>query len=136
MDLLKAIEMASEGMRAQGTRMKVISENMANAETTGKNASELPYQRQLVTFKNVLDRTSKTRHVKVDEITKDKSDFILKYDPAHPAADARGYVKMPNVNTLVEMMDMREAQRAYEANLSVIDNTRTMMARTVDLLKR
>lgn len=135
MDLLKAIEMASEGMRAQGTRMKVISENLANAETTGKNANELPYQRQLVTFKNVLDRTTKTRHVKVDEVTKDRSDFILKYDPAHPAADARGYVKMPNVNTLVEMMDMREAQRSYEANLGVIEMSRDMLMRTIDMLR-
>ncbi len=135
MDLLKAIEMASEGMRAQGTRMKVISENMANAETTGKSPNDLPYQRQLVTFKNVLDRASKTRHVKVDQVTKDKSDFILKYDPAHPAADAKGYVKTPNVNTLVEMMDMREAQRSYEANLGVIEMSRDMLMRTVDMLR-
>ena len=135
MDLLKAMEMASEGMKAQGTRMKVISENMANAETTGKNPNELPYQRQLVTFKNVLDRASRTRHVKVDEISKDKNDFILKYDPSHPAANAKGYVKMPNVNPLVEMMDMREAQRSYEANLGVIEMTRDMLMRTIDMLR-
>lgn len=135
MDLLQAMQMASEGMKAQGTRMKVISENMANAETTGKNKNELPYQRQLVTFKNVLDRTNKTRHVKADEITKDKSDFILKYDPSHPAADSKGYVKMPNVNPLVEMMDMREAQRSYEANLGVIEMTRDMLMRTIDMLR-
>ena len=135
MDLLKAMEMAAEGMRSQGTRMKVISENMANAETTGKNANEQPYQRQLVTFKNVLDRASGTRHVKVDEISKDRSDFVMKYDPSHPAANAKGYVKMPNVNPLVEMMDMREAQRSYEANLGVIEMTRDMLMRTIDMLR-
>ncbi len=135
MDLLKAMEMAAEGMRSQGTRMKVISENMANAETTGKNANEQPYQRQLVTFKNVLDRASGTRHVKVDEISKDRSDFTLKYDPSHPAANAKGYVKMPNVNPMVEMMDMREAQRSYEANLGVIEMTRDMLMRTIDMLR-
>ena len=135
MDLLKAMTMASKGMQAQGVRMRVISENMANAETTSKTAGGNPYQRQLVTFKNELNRADDVREVSVDKIIKDKSDFLMKYDPSHPSADARGYVKMPNVNSLVEMMDMREAQRSYEANLGVIEVARAMLMRTVDLLR-
>lgn len=135
MDLMKAIELAAKGMKAQGVRMKVISENMANAETTAKSADQDPYRRQIVTFKDEVNRADKTRAVAVDKITTDKSDFVLKYDPSHPAADDKGYVKMPNVNTLLEMMDMREAQRSYEANLGVIDVSKSMLIRTIDLLR-
>jgi flagellar basal-body rod protein FlgC len=135
MDLLKAMEMAAKGMKAQGTRMRVISENLANAETTGTTPGQRPYQRQIVTFKNELDRSDRLRHVEVDKIMSDKSDFVLKFDPNHPAADQNGYVKMPNVNPLIEMMDMREAQRSYEANLGVIDMARSMLTRTIELLR-
>ena len=135
MDLLKAMEIAAAGMKSQGARMRVISENMANAETTGKTKGELPYRRQLVTFKNIVDRLTKTKHVEVDKIVQDGSDFRLKYDPSHPAADKNGYVKLPNVNPLVEIMDMREAQRSYEANLGVIEMARSMLIRTIDLLR-
>lgn len=135
MDLITAMGMAAKGMKAQGVRMRVISENLANAETTGKKAGEAPYRRQIVTFKNELDRVSGAKEVEVDKIISDDSDFVMKYDPSHPSADAKGYVTMPNVNTLVEMMDMREAQRSYEANLGVIETSRAMLSRTIELLR-
>jgi flagellar basal-body rod protein FlgC len=135
MDLVKAMEAAAQGMKAQGTRMRVISENMANAETTGKTATDSPYQRQIVTFKNVLNHQTGSTDVDVDKIVKDQAPFIMKYDPSHPAADAKGYVKMPNVNPMLEMMDMREAQRSYEANLGVIEMSRSMLMHTIDLLR-
>jgi flagellar basal-body rod protein FlgC len=136
MDLLDAMAQAAKGMKAQGVRMRVISENLANAETTGSSRGQLPYQRKIVTFKNVLDKTSGQREVSVDKVMTDRSDFVLKYDPNHPAADKSGYVQMPNVNTMLEMMDMREAQRSYEANLGVIDMAKGMLMRTLDLLSR
>ncbi|TNE32168.1 MAG: flagellar basal body rod protein FlgC [Alphaproteobacteria bacterium] len=135
MDLLNAMEVAAKGMRAQGIRMRVISQNLANSETTGSKPGEDPYQRQIVTFKNVLQRNTGVNFVTVDKVVKDKSEFKLKYDPQHPAADKSGYVSYPNVNPLIEMMDMREAQRSYEANLGIIDMTRSMLVRTIDLLR-
>lgn len=135
MDLLNAMEIAAQGMRVQGVRMRVISQNLANAETTGSKPGEDPYQRQIVTFKNVLERSKGANFVTVDKVVKDQSDFKLKYDPQHPAADENGYIKLPNVNSLIEMMDMREAQRSYEANLGIIDMTRGMLVRTIDLLR-
>lgn len=135
MDLVKAMEMAAQGMKAQGKRMKVISENLTNSETTGKTSKDNPYQRQMAIFKNELNRADGTKEVMVDKITTDKTPFILKYDPSHPAADEKGYVKYPNVNPLLEMMDMREAQRSYEANLGVIEVARSMLMRTIDLLR-
>jgi flagellar basal-body rod protein FlgC len=136
METMKSMLIAASGMRAQAERMRVIAENLANANSAASSIDEDPYRRQLPVFKNELDRVTGVSTVHVKTIVKDNSEFREQYMPGHPAADERGYVKMPNVNSLVEMMDMREAQRAYEANLSVIDNTRTMMARTVDLLKR
>lgn len=135
MDLSKAMELAAMGMKAQGVRMRVISENLANANTTGKAEGEDPYRRQLVTFKNVLDRSSGVKEVKVDKIITDKSDFKMKYDPNHPAADEKGYVKLPNVNTLIEVSDMREAQRTYEANLGIVEMSKSMLMRTIDMLR-
>jgi len=135
MELTQAMALASSGMKAQGTRMRVVSENLANADTTPSKPGEDPYRRQIVTFKNELDRTDKTRHVEVDKIATDNSDFHLKYEPGHPAADENGYVKVPNVNPLIEMMDMREAQRSYEANLGVIEMSRSMLMRMIDLIR-
>lgn len=135
MDLVKAMTLAARGMKAQGERMKVISENLANAETTGKSEKENPYQRQIVTFKNEMNRKDGMREVKVDRIQLDDAPFVTKYDPSHPAANAEGYVKTPNVNPLLEMMDMREAQRSYEANLGVIEIARSMLMRTIELLR-
>ena len=130
-----AMDIAASGMRSQGMRMRVISENMANANTTSDKAGGDPYRRQMVSFKNVLDRSTGVSKVQIDEVMKDESEFVLKLDPNHPAADENGYVKMPNVNPLIEMMDMREAQRSYEANLGIIDMSRTMLMRTIDLLR-
>lgn len=136
MNLLDAMAQAAKGMKAQGVRMRVISENLANADTAAKTSADAPYQRKIVTFKNILDKTSGQKEVAVDKIMTDRSDFVMKYDPNHPAADKNGYIKMPNVNPLVEMMDLREAQRSYEANLGVIDIAKSMLMRTLDLLSR
>lgn len=135
MDLVQAMDLASKGMKAQGTRMRVISENLANAETTPLTPDQDPYRRQIVSFKNVLNRAEGVREVEVDKITSDDSDFVLKYDPSHPAADERGYIRTPNVNSLIETMDMREASRSYEANLGVIEMARSMLMRTIDLIR-
>jgi len=136
MELLDSMAEAAKGMKAQGVRMRVISENLANAETTSTQKGGDPYQRKVVTFKNVLDKTDNQKEVEVDKVASDNSDFIMKYDPTHPAADANGYVKMPNVNPLVEMMDMREAQRSYEANLGIIDISKAMISETLDQISR
>lgn len=135
MDLMQAMQAAAKGMKAQGTRMRVISENLANADTTPSTKDAPPYQRQIITFKNELNRADGMREVEVDKITKDTADFIMKYDPSHPAADDNGYIRTPNVNTMIEMMDMREAQRSYEANLGVIEMSRAMVMRTIDLIR-
>ncbi len=135
MDLLKALKISAAGMKAQGVRLRVIAENMANANSLAAEPGGEPYRRKVITFKNVLDRTFGVRKVEISKITVDRSDFKTKYDPAHPSADEDGYVLMPNVNTMVEMMDMREAQRSYSANLSVIEASKTMLMRTIDILR-
>ncbi|CAO3356042.1 flagellar basal body rod protein FlgC [Azospirillum melinis] len=135
MDLYKSMAVSASGMKAQGTRLKVISENLANANTTAETPGDLPYRRKTVIFKNELDRAMDVDKVRVAKVDVDKSDFQRKYDPSHPSADAEGYVLMPNVNSVVEAMDMREAQRSYEANLSAIDTARQMLTRTLDLLR-
>jgi flagellar basal-body rod protein FlgC len=136
MEIMKSMLIAASGMRAQAERFRVIAENLANVSSTATKPGEDPYRRKIPVFKAELDRATGAETIKVSSIVKDMSEFREQFMPGHPAADARGYVKMPNVSSLVEMMDMREAQRSYEANLSVIDNTRSMLARTVDLLKR
>lgn len=135
MDLDKAMLISAAGMRAQGTRIKVIAENVANANSTGETPGDLPYRRKVVIFRNELDRALGTEAVRVSKIDVDKSDFGRRFDPNHPSADPDGYVLLPNVNTMVEAVDMREAQRSYEANLGVIETARRMLARTVDLLR-
>ena len=135
MDINKAMEVSAAGMKAQGTRLKVIAENLANAGSTADSPGDLPYRRKLVTFKNALDRTLGVETVRVASVTVDRSDFQRRYDPSHPSADADGYVLFPNVNPMIETMDMQEAQRSYDANLSMIDAAKTMLTRTVDLLK-
>jgi flagellar basal-body rod protein FlgC len=136
MEMLKSMLVAASGMRAQAERMRVIAENLANASSTAETKEQDPYRRQVPVFSAELDREIGAETVHVAGIVQDETPFREEYMPGHPAADTRGYVRMPNVNSLVEMMDMREAQRAYEANLSVIDNSRAMMARTLDILKR
>jgi len=135
MDLYQSMAVSASGMKAQGTRLKVISENLANANTTAETPGDLPYRRKVVTFQNVLDRTMDVEKVRVGKVDVDKGDFQRRYDPSHPSADADGYVLLPNVNSVVEAMDMREAQRSYEANLSAIDTARQMLTRTIDILR-
>lgn len=136
-ELFGAMTISAFGMKAQSQRVRVIAENMANSGTTGTTPGEDPYSRQIMTFKNEMDRQRGMELVKVDKIGNDtKRPFPIRYMPDHPAADERGYVKMPNVDSIIETMDMREAQRSYEANLGMIDQSRTMMMQTIDLLRR
>ena len=135
MDLMKSIKISAAGMRVQGVRLKVIAENLANADSMSPIKGGDPYRRKIVNFENVLDRTVQADLVRVGSIGVDKAEFRKDFDPGHPAADETGYIKLPNVNALVEMMDMREAQRSYEANLRVIDVSKRMISRTVDLLR-
>ena len=135
MDFLKSMSIATSGLKAQAGRMRVISENIANAESTAQTAGGNPYRRKVPTFSSELDRTLDARVVSMGRIKPDQSDFKLRYEPGHPAADANGNVKYPNVNSLVEMTDMREAQRSYEANLNIVSATRRMIQRTLDILK-
>ncbi len=134
-DLMKSLEISAAGMKVQGTRLRIIAENVANAESLPTREGGEPYRRKIVTFKNELDRKTGVETVRVDKIGRDKSDFKKTYSPGHPAADENGYVLTPNVNTLIEMMDMREAQRSYEANLSVIKSSKNMLQSTIDVLR-
>ncbi len=135
MDLADSMSIAASALRAQSGRMRVIAENIANADSTAQTAGGSPYQRQVVTFENVFNNELGAQEVRVGRITLDDSDFGQKYDPGHPAANDSGYVATPNVNTLVEMMDMRQAQRSYEANLNVIRSSRSMAISTLDVLR-
>src|SRR5437764_2009951 len=135
MDFLKSIAIAASGLRAQAGRMRVISENVANADSTAQRPGADPYRRKIPTFRAEIDRALDAQLVAMGRVRTDQSDFQLKYQPGHPAADANGNVKYPNVNSLVEMTDMREAQRSYEANVNVIGATRRMIQRTLDILK-
>ncbi|WP_102866828.1 flagellar basal body rod protein FlgC [Pseudovibrio exalbescens] len=135
MDFLKSMFIAASGLKAQTGRMRIIAENVANADSTGRTPDEDPYRRKIPTFQARLDRELGVDVVQLGKVQLDQSDFETRYEPSHPAADANGYVKLPNVNTLVESVDMREAQRSYEANLNVVRSTRAMLQRTVDILK-
>lgn len=135
MNLKDAMQISAAGMRAQGQRLRVISENLANADSTAQTPGGEPYRRKIMTFKNVLDRSINADMVRVNKIMPDSKDFELKYDPSHPAANAEGYVLRPNVNSLIELSDMRQAQRSYEANLSVIETSKAMLSRTIGLLR-
>ena len=135
MDFIKTLAVAASGLRAQAGRMRIISENIANADSTPSSPTANPYRRKVPTFHSELDRTLNVRVVELGKVQTDTSAFRLKYEPGHPAADTNGNVKYPNVNSLVEMTDMREAQRSYEANINVISATRRMLQRTLDILK-
>jgi len=135
-DILNAMKISAMGMKVQGTRLRVTSENLANADTTALKPDGEPYRRQVITFKNELDRKQGLELVEVADVADDtKTPFVDKYLPGHPAADTNGYVKMPNVNALIEVMDVKEAQRSYEANLGMIEQARTMAQRTIDMLR-
>ena len=135
MELFDSMFISASGMRVQGERLRVIAENIANVDSVAETAGADPYRRKVVTFRNQLDREMGVDMVKVSKVGTDPSDFRKKYDPGNPAADAAGYVSLPNVNALVEMTDMREAQRSYEANLKVIEASRNMLTRTIDVLR-
>ena len=135
MDFFKTMAIAASGLRAQAGRMRVISENLANADSTPSRPGADPYRRKLPVFISDFDRELGVRTVALSRTQTDKSDFRLKYEPGHPAADANGNVKYPNVNAVVELSDMREAQRSYEANVNLITATRRMLQRTLDILK-
>ncbi len=134
-DLKDAITIATHGMKVQSTRMRVGAENIANADSTATTPGGEPYRRKTITFKNVLDRELGVEVVKVDKIGVDDGEFNRRYDPSHPAANAEGYVLTPNVQTSIERLDIQEAQRSYEANLSVIDISKSMLNRTLELMR-
>ena len=135
MDFSKAIGIAASGLKAQSGRMRVISENIANADSAPASATAEPYRRKIATFTNHIDRELDASVVDLGRVRRDQSPFRSKQDPGNPAADANGEVRMPNVNVLVESVDMREAQRSYEANLNMVTLTNRMVARTIDILK-
>ena len=135
MDITKALAISARGMEAQTTRLRTIAENLANQDTTGSTPGALPYRRKVVLFENRMDRALGVETVDVERIAPAPGDFPKRYDPSNPAADASGYVAIPNVNSFVEVMDMREAERSYSANLNVMQATRTMLTRTIEMLK-
>jgi flagellar basal-body rod protein FlgC len=134
-DFNNSLVIAASGMHAQSARMTVIAENLANADSAGKTPTDTPYRRQIPTFKAVFDNELAATKVQIGKLAYDMSDFQERYEPGHPAADARGYVRYPNVNPQIEAMDMREAQRSYEANLNVVQATRSMQGQTINILK-
>ena len=135
MDFIRTLMIAASGLKAQSGRMRVISENIANANSTAVTAGGDPYRRRIPTFRSSFDRELQANVVALGRVRPDKSDFVTRSEPGNPAADASGHVKYPNVNPLIEAVDLREAQRSYEANINVISATRRMISRTLDLLK-
>ena len=134
-DLVNSLHIAASGMKAQSDRLRIVSENVANADSLPTKPGEEPYRRKIITFRNELDREMGIDKVKVKKYGFDDSPFQKRYEPGHPAADAEGYVLAPNVNTIMEMVDMKEAQRGYEANLNTIEISKSMLQRTVDMIR-
>ena len=135
MDFNSSLKIAATGMHAQTARMRVIAENIANADSAGKAPGDEPYRRRIPTFQTAYDAEVGGRVVVIGKLAYDMSDFSSRFEPGHPAADANGYVQYPNVNTLIETVDMRQAQRSYEANLNAIEAAKSLTMRTIDLLK-
>ncbi len=135
MDFLRSIGIAASGLKAQAMRIRIISENIANADSTATTPGGDPYRRKIMTMKPGFDRELEAQTVAPGRVARDQSDFRTRYEPGNPGADQNGVVKLPNVNSLVEQMDMRQAQRSYEANLNVIGATRRMLQRTIDILR-
>jgi len=135
MDLTQALTISARGMDAQTQRLRVIAENVANQDSTGSAPNVQPYRRKTVIFENALDRALGAQTVRVKAVVPDATPFPQKYDPANPAANPQGYVSTPNVNGFTEMMDMREAERSYSANLSVMQASRALLTKVIDLLK-
>lgn len=134
-DISRTLKISAAGMRVQGARIRMITENIANADSTAATEGGQPYRRKVMTFENVLDRAIGADTVRVRAVTEDTSPFQQKYDPGHPAADARGYVLTANVSTLIEAADLREAERSYEANLNVVKASKRMLQQTIDVLR-
>nr|WP_319513462.1 flagellar basal body rod protein FlgC [uncultured Cohaesibacter sp.] len=135
MDFLKSIMIAASGLHAQSGRMRVISENIANSDSTSREPGGDPYRRQIPSFRSRFDKEVEANLVELGRVLPDQSDFRTQYDPGNPAANAEGYVKLPNVNSLMEVTDLQQAQRSYQANLNVITATRAMVTKTLDILK-
>ena len=135
MDIDQALRISAQGLQAQTTRLRVIAENLANQDTTGSTPGADPYRRKTVSFADHFDPATGASTVRVTRIGRDRGEFPQRFDPSHPAADARGYVKQSNVNSFVEVEDMRQAQRSYNANLGVLQTTRGILLRTIELLK-
>jgi len=135
MDFVKSMAIAASGLRAQASRMRVIAENIANADSTAEQPGGDPYRRRIPTFRSEIDRVLGARVVTLGPVRQDPTDFHIKHEPGNPAADAAGNVKYPNVNPLIEMTDMRDAQRSYEANVNIMTATRRMIQRTLDILR-
>ncbi len=134
-DLSTALAVSASGMRAQSGRIRIVAENLANANSTAAAPGLDPYRRQVPVFSSYLDRDAGANLVRMARVELDPAAFTLRFDPSHPAADAEGYVQLPNVNPLIEMMDLREAQRSYEANLGALDQVRSMAAATLRILE-
>ncbi|MCH8685116.1 flagellar basal body rod protein FlgC [Pedomonas mirosovicensis] len=135
MDLQRAMAISAAGLKAQSLRMRVVAENLANKDSVAQTPDGQPYRRKVVTFRDAMDREMGAHTVKVDRVTVDNSPFEKAYMPGHPAADAQGYVLKPNVNSIIEASDMKEAQRSYEANLNAVEAAKTLTMRTIDLLR-
>ena len=136
MDFTTSLYIAAAGLRAQSGRMRIIAENLANADSVSATGNGEPYRRRISTITSEFDRELNATVVKLGDPVADQADFRLQYDPGNPSADKEGYVRLPNVNALVEMMDMRDAQRSYEANMQVMEGARAILTRTIDLLRR
>jgi flagellar basal-body rod protein FlgC len=136
MDSKEILKISSSALKAQSQRMKVIAENVANADSLAITPGGDPYRRKTIQFKDEVDRATGAHKVEVAKVGTDPGKFQVRYDPTNPGADASGYVKLPNVNPIVEMADLKEAQRSYEANLQVIDATKSMQSRTLDLIRQ
>lgn len=134
-DFLSSLKIAASGLHAQTARMRVIAENLANVDSAGKAPDEEPYRRRIPTFRATFDAEAGGQTVELGRLAYDLSEFDSRFEPGHPAADEHGYVRYPNVDPMIEAMDMREAQRTYEANLNVITVSRQMLGRTLDILR-
>jgi len=134
-DFMSSLKIAATGLHAQSARMRVIAENIANADSAGKSPEEDPYRRRIPTFEAVMNKETGGKGVQIGRVAMDMTEFESRFEPGHPAADANGYVRYPNVNPLIEAMDMRQAQRTYEANLNIISVTRQMLGSTIDILR-
>jgi len=134
-DIIRTMRISGSGLRTQGHRLRVIAQNIANANSIATDPNGKPYRRKVITFRNEFDKALGLDTVRVHKVRPDMSEFGKRFDPNHPAADTEGYVLTPNINTLVEMTDMREAQRSYEANLNVIKSSKKMLTNAIDILR-